>query len=71
MITVKLKNVSIKTAETFRSNQNYTINLFKKDGVDENSTIEDVKSIIISKYPSKIKLNNNSKIQLKYDNTRI
>lgn len=62
MVVVKLKNVSIKNGERFRHNQNYTLILYDKDGVNENSTIEDITKFLIGKYPNKLKINKFSQI---------
>jgi hypothetical protein len=64
MITVKLKNVSIKYGKKFRHNQNYTTTFWNEDNVDENTTIEDVINLIIYKRSDKILLSKQSKIEI-------
>ena len=54
MVLVKLKNVSVKSGDRFRNNQNYTMTFWKKDGIDENSTVDDIRDLIISKYSNTI-----------------
>lgn len=62
MITVKLKNVSVKSGNRFRNNQNYTMT-FWKDEIAENSTIENIRDLIISKYSNIVVLNKSSQIE--------
>ena len=39
-MTIKIKNASIWSGDKYRKNQNYTMNLFKNDGINVNSTVE-------------------------------
>ncbi len=64
MITIKLKNVSVKTGDRFRNNQNYTMTFFKKHGVDGNSTVDDIRDLIISEYSNKVVLTKHSQIEI-------
>tara|TARA_R110000868_G_scaffold369101_1_gene632323 strand:+ start:125 stop:352 length:228 start_codon:yes stop_codon:yes gene_type:complete len=64
MVSVKLKNVSVKSDDRFRNNQNYTMTFWKKDGIDENSTVDDIRDLIISKYSNRILLNKTSQIEI-------
>jgi hypothetical protein len=64
MVTIKLKNVSVKFGKKFRHNQNYTLTLYKKDGVDEDTTIDEIENIIIEKLSDKIILSKQSEIIL-------
>jgi len=64
MVAIKLKNVSVKSGDKFRNNQNYTMTFWKKDGIDEYSTIDDIKDLIISKYFNKVILNKSSQIEI-------
>ena len=64
MVAVKLKNVSVKYGERFRNNQNYTMTFWKKDGIDENSTVDDIRYLIISKYSNIVTLNKSSQIDI-------
>ena len=64
MVSVKLKNVSVKSGERFRNNQNYTMTFWKKDGIDENSTVDDIRDLIISKYSNRVLLNKSSQIEI-------
>ena len=64
MIAVKLKNVSVKQGDRFRNNQNYTMVFSKKDGIDENSTIDDIKDLIESEYSGLVSLNKFSQIEI-------
>jgi hypothetical protein len=66
MVSIKLKNVSVKSGDKFRNNQNYTMSFFKKDGIDETSTVDDIRDLIISKYSNKVSLNKNSQIEIVY-----
>ena len=69
MVGVKLKNVSVKFGEKFRHNQNYTLVLWKQEhGVDETTTLEDVKSIIKERFSDQVELNKNSIVEI-VDNT--
>ena len=64
MVAIKLKNVSVKSGDGFRNNQNYTMTFWKKDGIDENSTVDDIRDLIISKYSNKVLLNKTSQIEI-------
>jgi hypothetical protein len=64
MVTIKLKNVSVKYGERFRKNQNYTMTFFNKDGVDENTNVDDIRELIISKYSNKVNLTKQSQIEI-------
>lgn len=64
MVSVKLKNVSVKSGDRFRKNQNYTMTFWKKDGIDENSTVDDIRDLIISKYSNRVLLNKTSQIKI-------
>ena len=64
MVLVKLKNVSVKSGDRFRNNQNYTMTFWKKDGIDENSTVDDIRDLIISKYFNRVLLNKSSQIEI-------
>lgn len=64
MVAIKLKNVSVKSGDKFRNNQNYSMTFWKKDGIDEYSTIDDIKDLIISKYFNKVILNKSSQIEI-------
>ena len=64
MIAIKLKNVSVKSGDKFRNNQNYTMTFWKKDGIDENSTVDDIRDLIISKYSNRVLLNKSSQIEI-------
>lgn len=65
MIHIKLKNVSVCYGKRFRHNQNYTMTFFEhKDGVNKNTTEEDIKNIISNKYSKKIYLNKQSKLEI-------
>jgi hypothetical protein len=66
MVSIKLKNVSVKSGDKFRNNQNYTMTFFKKDGIDETSTVDDIRDLIISKYSNRVLLNKNSQIEIVY-----
>ncbi len=66
MVTIKLKNVSVKSGDKFRNNQNYTMTFFKKDGIDETSTVDDIRDLIISKYSNRVSFNKNSQIEIVY-----
>lgn len=68
MVTVKLTNVSVKSGKKFRHNQNYTMTFWKYDGVDENSTIDDIRNIIKSYYNHEVILNQSSNILIDYVN---
>lgn len=57
MVSVKLKNVLVKSGDRFRNNQNYTMTFWKKDNIDENSTVDDIRDLIISKYSNRVLLN--------------
>lgn len=67
MVLIKLKNVSVKSGDRFRNNQNYTMIFWKKDGVDENSSIDDIREVILSKCSNRVQLNKSSQI-LKINN---
>jgi hypothetical protein len=64
MVSIKLKNVSVKSGDRFRNNQNYTMVFWKKDGIDETSTIEDIRELIVSKYSNRVVLNKSSQIEI-------
>lgn len=64
MTVVKLKNVSVKSGIRFRNNQNYTMVFFKKDGIDKDSTVDEIKYLISSKYQSRVILNKSSTIEI-------
>ena len=64
MVSIKLKNVSVKNGDRFRPNQNYTMVFWKKDGIDEDSTIDDIRDLIISKYSNIVALNKSSIISI-------
>lgn len=64
MIAIKLKNVSVKSGDKFRNNQNYTMTFWKKDGIDEYSTVDDIRDLIISKYSNRVLLNKSSQIEI-------
>ncbi len=64
MIAIKLKNVSVKSGDKFRNNQNYTMTFWKKDGIDEYSTVDDIRDLIISKYFNRVILNKSSQIEI-------
>lgn len=64
MVSVKLKNVAVKNGDKFRNNQNYTMTFWKKDGIDENSTVDDIRNLIISKYSNRVLLNKSSQIEI-------
>ena len=64
MVAIKLKNVSVKSGDRFRNNQNYTMTFWKKDGIDENSTVDDIRDLIISKYSNRVLLNKSSQIEI-------
>ena len=64
MVVIKLKNISLKRGNKFRNNQNYSMTFWKKDGIDENSTVDDIKDLIISKYSNRIILNKSSQIEI-------
>ena len=64
MVSVKLKNVSVKSGDRFRNNQNYSMSFWKKDGIDENSTVDDIRDLIISKYSNRVLLNKTSQIKI-------
>lgn len=64
MVTIKLKNVSVKSGDRFRNNQNYTMTFWKKDGIDEKSTVDDIRDLIISKYSNRVVLNKTSQIEI-------
>ena len=64
MVAIKLKNVSVKSGDKFRNNQNYTMTFWKKDGIDENSTVDDIRDLIISKYSNRVLLNKTSQIEI-------
>jgi hypothetical protein len=66
MVSIKLKNVSVKNGNKFRNNQNYSMTFSKKDGIDETSTVDDIRDLIISKYSNKVLLNKNSQIEIVY-----
>jgi hypothetical protein len=66
MVSIKLKNVSVKSGDKFRNNQNYTMTFFKKDGIDETSTVDDIRDLIIYKYSNRVWLNKNSQIEIVY-----
>ena len=66
MVSIKLKNVSVKSGDKFRNNQNYTMTFFKKDGIDETSTVDDIRDLIIYKYSNRVSLNKNSQIEIVY-----
>lgn len=63
MIHVKFKNVSVANGDRFRHKQNWSLTLWKhNDGVDENTTVENIKDIINDKFKNVVKLNADSKI---------
>jgi hypothetical protein len=64
MVAIKLKNVSVKSGDRFRNNQNYTMVFREKDGIDETSTIDDIRELIVSKYSNRVLLNKSSKIEI-------
>ena len=64
MVAIKLKNVSVKSGDKFRNNQNYSMTFWKKDGIDENSTVDEIKDLIISKYSNRVVLNKSSHIEI-------
>lgn len=64
MVSVKLKNVSVKSGDRFRNNQNYTMVFWKKDGIDKTSTIDDIRELIVSKYSNRVVLNKSSQIEI-------
>lgn len=64
MVAIKLKNVSVKSGDKFRNNQNYTMTFWKKDGIDEYSTVDDIKDLIFSKYFNRVILNKSSQIEI-------
>lgn len=66
MVEIKLKNVSVKNGDRFRNNQNYTMIFRKKDGIDENSTVDDIRDLIISKYSNMVVLNKSSQIEISH-----
>ena len=39
-------------------------NFWKKDGIDETSTIEDIRELIVSKYSNRVVLNKSSQIEI-------
>ena len=62
-LAIKLKNVSVCYGKKFRHNQNYTMDFWTlNDGINENTTVEDLKKIIAEKYAHKVYLNPASKI---------
>lgn len=67
MTVVKLKNVSVRSGTKFRNNQNYTMTFFKKDGVDKDSTLEEIRCLISSKYQNRVILNKSSTIDIVND----
>jgi hypothetical protein len=66
MVVIKLKNISAKSGDRFRNNQNYTMTFWKKDGIDENSTVDDIRDLIISKYSNMVLLNKSSQVEIVY-----
>ena len=64
MVAIKLKNVSVKSGDRFRNNQNYTMVFWKKDGIDETSTVDDIRELIVSKYSNRVTLNKSSQIEI-------
>lgn len=64
MVVVKLKNVSINNGRKFRTNQNYTMIFWNKDGINSNSTVDDIKQLIDSNYSKRVILTKHSKIQI-------
>lgn len=64
MVVVKLKNVSINNGRKFRNNQNYTMIFWNKDGINSNSTIDDIKQLIDSNYSKRVILTKHSKIKI-------
>lgn len=64
MVSIKLKNVSVKNGDRFRNNQNYTMVFWKKDGIDEASTVDDIRELIVSKYSNRVMLNKSSQIEI-------
>ena len=64
MVAIKLKNVSVKSGDRFRNNQNYTMTFWKKDGIDENSTVDDIRDLIVFKYSNIVLLNKSSQIEI-------
>lgn len=64
MVVVKLKNVSINNGRKFRTNQNYTMIFWNKDGINSNSTIDDIKKLIDSNYSKRVILTKHSKIEI-------
>lgn len=66
MISIKLKNVSVKNGDKFRHNQNYTMAFFKKDGIDGNSTVDNIRDLIISEYSNRVTLTKQSQIEIVY-----
>jgi len=62
MITVKIKNATIKSGDKWRKNQNYTMSLYNSDGVDDDTTIEMITVIIDVNYTNKVQLTKKSKV---------
>jgi hypothetical protein len=67
MITVKIKNATIKSGDKYRKNQNYTMNLFKDDGVNSDTTIDEATDIINMYYCDKVVLTKESKVSITYN----
>jgi len=67
MLTVKIKNATIKSGDKYRNNQNYTMNLFKDDGVNSDTTIDEVTNIINTYYYNKVMLTKASKVYITYN----
>lgn len=64
MVEIKLKNVSVKYGKKFRHNQNHTMAFFKKDGVDADTTEEDIKELLRTNYSDKVTLNKSSQLTI-------
>ncbi len=65
MIKITLKNVSISFGKKFRHNQNYSMVFWKLiDGVNENTTKDELFKIIKNYYSDRVLLNNSSKLTI-------
>ncbi len=62
-VVVKLENVSVKSGKKFRHNQNYSL-VLQSQGIDEHTTVDDIRKLITDTMDNVVRLSDNSKITI-------